>query len=436
MIHSSNSGWLLLAAACLGSAAEAQQPGTAAATVVAVPPLSTPDDRPTSAGGTLSIAWQASQLIAQDLRTTSETMPLPPVQKDYYSYPEVTAPSFQKWRGAGAKVLITGFVQARSDGRVTFGCYVYDVDKGRELSRKGFVVAPAEWQRAAHKCAGQAYTAVTGAPGVFDTRIAYVAQTGAGSAKIARIAIMDSDGTNHRYLTAGDTMVLTPRLSPRASRIAYVSYVGGKPQVRLLDVASGNQRPLVANDSISFAPRFSPDGSRVLFSMMTGPNCDIYVASAEGGAARRLTTSPGTDTDPAFSPDGKSILFESDRSGSQQLYVMNDDGSGQHRISFGGGRYAAPEWSPDGEWIAFTRRDPGGRRIGVMKPDGTGERLLTNGPTDEGANWAASSRELIFQRSDAAGNGTLYRVSLDGSEPRGIAIPQSGSDPDWSGVMD
>ena len=92
-------------------------------------------------------------------------MPLPPSQKDFYSYPEVTAPTFSKWRAAGAKMLITGFVQARSDDRVTFGCYVYDVDKGREVGRKGFVVGPGEWRRAAHKCSGLAYTAVTGAPG-------------------------------------------------------------------------------------------------------------------------------------------------------------------------------------------------------------------------------------------------------------------------------
>jgi TolB protein len=435
MILSSKYDWLLMAAAALGSPANAQQP-VPAASVVAVPPLSTPDDKPTSAGSTLSIAWDASKLIAQDLRTTSEVMPLPPVQKDFYSYPEVTAPSFPKWRSIGAKVLVTGFVQARADKRITFGCYVYDVDKGREVSRKGFVVDPGDWQRAAHKCSGQAYTAVTGAPGIFDTRIAYVAESGTGQAKVERIAIMDSDGTNHRYLTAGDTMVLTPRLSPKAARIAYVSYDGGRPQVRMLDVASGNQRPLMIGDAISFAPRFSPDGSRIVFSMMTGANSDIYVANAEGGVPRRLTTAPAIDTDPSFSPDGTKIVFESDRSGSQQLYVMAADGSGQRRISFGGGRYAAPEWSPDGNWIAFTRRDPGGRRIGIMKPDGTEERLLTNGPADEGANWAASSRELVFQRSGAGGNSGLFRISLDGSEVRNIVIPQNGSDPDWSGVMD
>ena len=130
---------LLSFALLLAFPAHAQQPGTAAATVVAVPPLSTPSDKPTSAGSTLGLAWQASKLIAQDLRTTSEIVPLPPSQKDYYSYPEVTAPSFSKWRSAGAKALVTGFVQGRSDGRLTVGCYVYDVEKGRELARKGFV---------------------------------------------------------------------------------------------------------------------------------------------------------------------------------------------------------------------------------------------------------------------------------------------------------
>jgi TolB protein len=167
-----------------------------------------------------------------------------------------------------------------------------------------------------------------------------------------------------------------------------------------------------------------------------GSNSDIYVVAANGGAPQRLTASPAVDTDPSFSPDGSKIVFESDRSGSQQLYVMNADGTGERRISFGGGWYASPEWSPDGQWIAFTRRGADGRRIGVIQADGTGERVLTNGPGDEGPSWAASSREILFQRANAAGRSGLYRIALDGSEPRQMTIPQDGSDPDWSGVMD
>ena len=413
----------------------AQQAGPPAATVVAVPPLATPDSG-SQANQSLAIAWQATQMIADDLRTTSELMPLKPSQKDFYSYPEVTAPNFPKWRSAGAKTLVTGFIQSRSDGRLTFGCYVYDVDKGRELLRKGFVVAGNEWRRAAHKCSGLAYTAVTGAPGVFDTRIAYVAETGSGDGRARRIAIMDSDGFDHKYLTGPDNIVLTPRLSPKAARLAYVSFAAGQPAVRVLDLESGADHPLLPNAAMSFAPRFSPDGSRVVFSMMSGPNADIYVMSASGGLPQRLTTSPGIDTDPSFSPDGSKIVFESDRSGSPQLYVMDASGTNQRRLTFGGGWYAAPDWSPDGQWIAFTRRGSDGRRIGIIAPDGTGEKVLTTGPGDEGPNWAASSREIVFQRTDAARRNQIYRVSIDGSDPRRLEIPQDGADPDWSGVMD
>jgi TolB protein len=152
--------------------------------------------------------------------------------------------------------------------------------------------------------------------------------------------------------------------------------------------------------------------------------------------AQRLTTSPGIDTDPSFSPDGTKILFESDRSGSQQLYVMDVTGANQRRISFGGGWYGSPEWSPDGDKIAFTNRGADGQRIGVVNADGSGVRLITSGPRDDGASWAASSRELIFQRTDASGRTGIYRVSLSGGEARRVQTPGPGSDPDWSGVLD
>jgi TolB protein len=421
-----------LAGAAHAQQAAAQQTG---ATIIAIPPLTSPDSGD-KGNQMLAVGWEVTQAIESDLRQTAEVAPLKPNRDDYYSYPEVTAPGFAKWRSAGAHALVTGFVQGRSDGRLTIGCYIYDVDKGRELARKGFIIGASDWRRAAHKCSGLAYTAITGAPGIFDTRIAYVAQSGGGEARMRRIAVMDSDGMNHRYLTAGDGIVLSPRFAPKATQLAYVSFAGGKPSVRLIDPVSGQERPLMPVDTITFAPRYSPDGSKIAFSMMLGANSDIYVVPAGGGAPQRLTTSPGVDTGPSFSPDGSKIVFESDRGGTQQLYVMNANGTGQRRISFGGGWYATPAWNPDGGWIAFTRRGQDGRRIGIMKADGTGEKLLTTGPGDEGPSWAASGREILFQRSAADGRTALYRLGLDGGEPRQVTTPQDGADPDWSGVMD
>jgi TolB protein len=426
---------LALLLTSLGTAAAAQQPGAPEPVAIEIPPLTSPDSG-TKGNEMLQIGWEATQLIASDLSQTSELKPLRITRDDYVSYPEVTAPSFGKWRPLGAKILLTGFVQSRSDGRIAIGCYVYDVSKSAELARKGFVLPKSDWRRAAHKCSALAYTAVTGSPGMFDTRIAYVSESGVGDAKVRRIAVMDNDGHNHKLVTTGDSIVLKPRLSPNASQLAYVSFADGEPSIRLVDLGSGQQRPLLRTDAINFAPRFSPDGSRIAFSMMLGPNSDIYIVGASGGPARRLTTSPGIDTDPSFSPDGSKIVFESDRGGSQQLYIMNADGSNERRISFGAGAYASPDWSPDGQWIAFTHRDQYGRRVGIMRPDGTGERLLTGGPGDDSPSWGASSRDLLFTRLIAAGRSTIYRIGIDGGQPQQVTIPQDGSDPDWSGAMD
>jgi len=425
----------LLGAAASAPAAAAVQPGTPAATVIALPPMTTPD-KGTKGNEMLAVAWQATLLIETDLRQTAEVMPLEPNRKDYYSYPEVTAPTFSKWRDKGARALVTGFVQSRPDGRYTMGCYVYDVEKGRELGRSGFVVAPDDIRRAAHKCSGLAYKEITGSPGMFDTRIAYVAETGPMNARVKRVAVMDSDGYNHNYATPGGTTVLTPRLSPKAHRLTYVSFQSGLPQVQIVNLDTQHQQPLLQGPAMSFAPRYSPDGSKIAFSMMLGANSDIYVVGENGGQPRRLTTSPGIDTDASFSPDGSKIVFESDRSGTQQLYVMDADGSNERRITFTTAAYGSPEWSPDGKYIAFTWRFGDTRRIGIISPDGTGEQILTRGPADEGPSWAASGRELVFQRAEGNGRPALYRVNLDGSAPRKMTIPQDGSDPNWSGTMD
>lgn len=424
--------------ACAALAPAIAQTTPPPATTIAIPPLSTPNDVKLEGGSsTLAVAWQATELIATDLRATTELYPLGPDQKDFYSFPEVTAPSFPRWRAKGIKILLTGFVQARSDGRLTVGCYVYDVDKGRELGRKGFVVSPGDWRRAAHRCSGLAYSAVTGAPGIFDTRIAYVAESGIGAARTKKIALVDSDGTNQANLTTTDAFAITPRLSPGAETVAFTSFSGGIPHIELIDVASGKQRPLLVNRAMSFAPNFSADGGQIAFSMLQGINTDIYVVGAAGGAARRLTTAPGIDTSPSFSPDGTQIVFESDRSGSPQLYIMNADGTGQRRLTFGGAWYSAPEWSPDGKWITFTRKATDGRRIGIIAADGSGgDKILTRGPADEGSRWAPSSRELVFQRTAADGRNAIYRVSLDGSEARQLTTAQDGSDPDWSGAVE
>ena len=405
--------------------------GTNAVSTIAVPTLPTPADTDTAAGRTGTLGRQIATVIAADLRSTGNFTPLGPTGIPTYSAAEVASPTYATWRSTGAAQLVTGTVEA-SGGQITVGCRLHDVAAGRELVRQGYTVDAADWRRAAHKCADAIYSRLSGETGFLDTRVVYVAETGPKTRRTKRIAIMDSDGSDHRYLTAGDATVTTPRFSPRGDRLVYMTASGRRPRVRIMDVATGKDRNLIPGLALTFAPRFSPNGGQVVFSMASGGNTDIYVVDADGGAPRRLTNVPGADTSPSYSPDGRRIVFESDRSGAQQLYVMNADGSDQRRISFGGGRYASPVWSPRGNLIAFTKI-AGPFRVGVMSPGGSGEKILSDGWQDEGPSWAPNGQFVMFNRiRQGSGQTSLYAVNINGGSPRRLPTPQDGSDPSWS----
>ncbi len=405
-------------------------------TSIIVPVFATPGSVDTAAGTTAVLGRQIAEVIAADLERSGLYAPSGPDGVRAIAMGEVTAPQFAGWRGSGAESLVHGFVRADGAGNLTVGCYLYDIALGSELSRNGFVVQPRDWRRAAHRCADAIYSRLSGEAPFFDSRIAYIAETGPKDARIKRLAIMDSDGANHRFITNGQAIALTPRFSPDYSRIVYVSYLANSVRVYVYDVGSGTQRVVHESSNASFAPRWSPDGRFILFSMAAAGNADIYRIPADGGPPRRLTDSPGIDVGGSYSPDGRRIVFESDRSGAQQIYVMNADGSDQQRISFGGGRYATPEWSPRADLIAFTRI-AGNFRIGVMTPSGGGERLLTDSWQDEAPTWAPNGRIIQFFRTTQGrdGRSQIFQVDLTGVNLRRLPTPVDGSDPAWGPVL-
>ena len=403
---------------------------------IAVPVMPTPQATPTAEGDTVSLGRQVAEIVAADLRSSGLFTPVGPGGLPAVSYAQVTAPAFDAWRPLNAQALLQGFVRAEGDGKLTVGCYLYDVSAGTELTRAGYTVAPANWRRAAHKCADAVYGRLTGEGAYFDTRLVYVAESGPKTRRVKRIAVMDADGSNMRYLTTGQATVLTPRFSPQGGQLVYMTYADKMPRVYVLDVASGKQRPLVAGTNMTFAPRYSPDGKSILFSMAVAGNTDVYRVAAEGGTPVRLTFAPGIDTGGSYSPDGSRIVFESDRGGTQQLYVMGADGANPRRISFGGGAYATPVWSPRGDWIAFTKIGGGRFRIGIMNPAGQGEKLLTESWQDEGPSWAPNGRVILFHRTaQGSGKADLWSVDLTGVNERRIPTPADGSDPSWSPLL-
>ena len=405
---------------------------------IAIPTFPTDADVPTqaSAGSTAALGKALAQVITADLKNNGLFKPTGPDSLPQPSFGQVVAPDFGVWSGRGAEMLVHGYVRAAPGGNLTVGCYLYDVALRQQLVKGGWEVGPAEWRRAAHKCADLVYSRLSGESPFFDSKIAYIAETGPKDHRMKRLAIMDSDGANHRYITTGQALALTPRYSPDYRSILYLSYFNGAPRIYVYDLASGTQRLITQSRNPTFAPRWSPDGKWILYSMAIAGNTDIYRISSSGGATpQRLTNTPGINVGGSYSPDGSKIVFESDRSGSQQVYVMNADGSDQRRISFFGGRAATPEWSPRGDQIAFTHI-VGNFRIAVMSPSGSNLRYLTDSWQDEAPTWAPNGRIIqFFRTAQGSGKTSIWQVDLTGRNERRLPTPVDASDPSWGPVQ-
>lgn len=387
-----------------------------------------------------NIGEEISEVIEINFRRSGLFNPLK--KASFVQNPDIAhvKPRFEDWRLIKAQALVTGKVNI-TDEKLRVEFRLWDVVAAKEMIALAFSTTPDNWRRVAHIISDKIYQRLTGEKGYFDTRIIYVSETGKKTQRYKKLAIMDQDGANVKYLTLGNELVLTPRFSPKNQLVTYLSYFRNMPRVYLLDIETGVQEVVGDFPGMTFAPRFSPDGKKIIMSFAKDGNSDIYTMNMETRVVERITDHTSIDTSPSYSPDGKYICFNSDRSGLQQIYVMRNDGSNVKRITFGKGLYGTPVWSPRGDLIAFTRVHKNKFYIGVMRSDGSGERLLTENFYQEAPSWSPNGRVLIFYRetkSDSEGKGfsaKLWSIDLTGYNERLIETETDGSDPSWSSLL-
>jgi TolB protein len=390
------------------------------------------------AGGGENLGRDIATVVSDDLVRTGLFRA---IERNAYISEDVSLrvqPKFANWRLINAQALVVGGAEIMQKGDLKVTFRLWDVFGQQQLVGLRLTTSPGNWRQIAHRIADAVYKRITGEDGYFDTSVVYVSEYGPARRRIKRLAIMDQDGANHRFLTDGKALVLTPRFSPTAQEITYLSYVAGRPRVYLYNIDTGQQEVLGDFPGMTFSPRFSPDGNKVVMSMAQEGNSEIYSMDLRTRQVRRLTRHPAIDTSPSLAPDGRRMVFNSDRGGSQQLYVKSFSGGKAKRISFGSGRYATPVWSPRGDLIAFTKIMSGKFGIGVMRPDGSGERVLATGFLVEGPTWAPNGRVLMFFRQSrrtagkTGGEPKLFSIDLTGYNERMVATPRDASDPAWS----
>ena len=399
-------------------------------------PIAVPDFLPATPGDA-EPARLVTQIITANLARSGLFAPIDPAAYIEKIVNFDAAPRFPDWRAINAQALVLGRITRQGDGRFKAEFRLWDVFAGQQLEGKQYSVPFENVRRIAHIVSDAIYVRLTGEKGYFDSRIVFVDETGPKERRVKRLALMDQDGANTRYLTRGDDLVLTPRFSPTTQEITYMSFGQGDPRVYLLNLDNPGQREVVGNfPGMTFAPRFSPDGGSVIMSLQRGGNSNIFVMNLGSKAITRLTDSAAIDTSPSFSPDSSKICFESDRGGRPQIYVMPASGGTAQRISFGEGSYSTPVWSPRGDVIAFTKQGGGSFSIGVIKPDGSGERILTEGFHNEGPTFAPNGRVIMFFRDPGGASGpALYTVDLTGRNEQRVPTPSFASDPAWSPLL-
>jgi len=349
-------------------------------------------------------------------------------------------PIFSNWRITEAQGLVHGRILILPNNQLRLEFRLWDVLTEKQLIAQQLTTKKTNWRRISHVISDIIYQRITGESGYFDSRIVYISESGEKKNRKKRLAIMDQDGANHKFLTDGSYLTLTPRFSPAAQKIAYLSYHKGAPRVYLLDLNTGFQKVLGDFPGMTFSPRFSPNGKKIIMSLAKDGNSDIYEMILKSGKLQRLTSNRGIDTAPSYSPDGKFIVFESDRSGSQQLYSMNLKTKKKKRISFGNGRYATPVWSPRGDIIAFTKYLQGEFYIGVMFTNGKGERVVYKSYLVEGPTWSPNGRVLAFysqfkKSKNNISSPKIKVIDLTGNNLRELITPSDASDPAWSALL-
>jgi len=343
---------------------------------------------------------------------------------------------FGTWRLLKVDYIVVGKVRPTADGLGHELVYqLFDVHTQDKLLSQITTVGQGDLRFGAHRVADAVYQALTGVPGAFSTRIAYVTATGKGQEQRYELVVADADGYGPQSIVASPEPLLSPAWSPDGRKLAYVSFEKGNSAIYMQDVATGARELVSSGPGINGAPAFSPDGRKLALTLSRSGNPEIYVRDLQTGVETQLTNHWAIDTEAAWSPDGATIYFTSDRGGKPQIYRVPASGGSPERVTLSGDYNARASVSPDGRRIAVAQGRGNEYRIAVWDIEAQRFTVLTPGVLDESPSFAPNGSMVLYATREGM-RGVLSAVSADGNVRQRLILSEGDvREPAWSPVI-
>ncbi|MEE8573895.1 MAG: Tol-Pal system beta propeller repeat protein TolB [Thermodesulfobacteriota bacterium] len=336
--------------------------------------------------------------------------------------------NFSNWRLISAELLIKGSISVVGED-LTVEIRLFDVVKEKQLTGTRFMGKIQNPRIIAHRFADEIIKELTGALGIFSTRIMFIANRSDGK----EIFMSDYDGRNLKQITHNGSINLSPQWSPDGRKVLYTSYKNGRPALYVRNISNSKERKVSDKPGINIAGRWGPRGDKIALTLSINKNPELYTLDLNTNIYTRLTRNGGIDTSPTWSPDGRRLAYVSDIAGNPHIYMINSTGGKPKRLTYEGKYNTTPSWSPNGKWITFSRLRNGKFSIWVMRPDGMSQKRLTYEGNNENPSWSPDSRYIIFSTTDRKFRTSLYMIRADGTGlrrvPSGLGTEKS---PSWS----
>ena len=373
-----------------------------------------------------------AEVVAADLARSGRFTALD--RKDFVARPsEDKQVVFKDWRIIKSEALVIGNVRPAGGGKWRVEFRLYDVYKEKQLAGYSYTIEGDRLRTVAHQISDVIYEKLTGEPGVFNTRIAYITRERSGKAYSYKLQVADADGHNPLTILTSRDPLLSPAWSPDATRIAYVSFETGRSVLFAQNISTRVRAKLAEFNGLNSAPAWSPDGTRLALTLSRDGNPEIYVLRLSDNTLTRLTRHPAIDTEPSWSPDGRELVFTSDRSGKPQIYRLRADGSGSaERLTFENEYNARASYSPDGRMLTLVSGSSGRYHASLLHIGTSVLQTLTDTPLDESPTFAPNGRMILYATA-RGGNGMLASVSADGRVRQTLKLQEGDvREPAWS----